>query len=1065
MTVDLQVDRDTGELLSRVALAETELGRRRSPLRLAGQVWPGLSADPGAARERLARTGDLVGEAVLGERAGRELGKVADRLRPGDVLDVVVTADRGALAMPVELIRLPRDGQPGEALGVRAGIQVLRRLAGGDDRAPARLPGPLKILAAVAAPEETKTTSPPLQVEREMQALLDAVTDVTATTPAQLQILEVASLAELTRAVHDGGFHVLHLSAHGSPTFVELEDEDGNPVPVNTGDLVDALLDAGRPVPLIVLSSCSGAAGGPDGLAVGLVEHGADRVIAMQAAVDDAYATELTAALYRYLAEHPDRPVTAALAHARRAVERRELDRARAAGRAPYPGWALPVLFAAGEDAPLVNPTAPPVGLTRPVTMASGTSVRELRLGQLIGRRPQLRTATAILRRTQPAIDRYGAAAGVLLRGVGGIGKTAIAGRVATRLREDGWTVAVHEGAWNPPRLFAAVAGATGEPGTAQLLRDPGIDDSVKLDRVLETLGCERLLLVLDDFEQNLTAGGAFADPAVAVHLDRLCAGATTGAVLMTCRYPLPDDDRLLVDLPVPPLSPAELRRLFLRLPALSDLDPADRTVIARTIGGHPRLIEFTNALLQRGALDLREAATRLRRLARARGIDLRRDRTPGQSVDDAVLLGSADILLNDLISLLSPFEAETLRQLAVCRAPVTADDLAWVLSGAPDDTDPSPTDVRHAAEAGARLADLTLLDGSVLGGDLLLHPWIGAALLRGTPDDYTREQERAIALRLRRFELGRARYLDLLDLPRHFAAVRRYDDVVAVAGQGARMVGGTLASAAYLGELRPLIPATERAAVLLADLEMSALLAAGDLRAARQVALANHERNTARAVADPANTEWQRDLSVSHERLGDLAVAAGDTTTAADHYNTGLAIRERLAAADPANTEWQRDLSISHNRLGDLARAAGDTTTAADHYNTGLAIAERLAAADPANTEWQRDLSISHNRLGDLARAAGDTTTAADHYNTGLAIAERLAAADPANTEWQRDLSISHNRLGDLARAAGDTTTAADHYNTDLAIAERLAAADPANTEWQRDLEAIRHRLLELEE
>ena len=53
------------------------------------------------------------------------------------------------------------------------------------------------------------------------------------------------------------------------------------------------------------------------------------------------------------------------------------------------------------------------------------------------------------------------------------------------------------------------------------------------------------------------------------------------------------------------------------------------------------------------------------------------------------------------------------------------------------------------------------------------------------------------------------------------------------------------------------------------------------------------------------------------------------------------------------------------HERLGDLARAAGDTGVAEQHYRVGLAIAERLAAADPDNAEYQRDLGISHARLG----------------------------------------------------------------------------------------------------
>ena len=59
--------------------------------------------------------------------------------------------------------------------------------------------------------------------------------------------------------------------------------------------------------------------------------------------------------------------------------------------------------------------------------------------------------------------------------------------------------------------------------------------------------------------------------------------------------------------------------------------------------------------------------------------------------------------------------------------------------------------------------------------------------------------------------------------------------------------------------------------------------------------------------------------------------MAAGDLGAAAEHYRAGLAIAERLAAADPTNTEWQRDLSVSRDRLGDVAVAAGDLAAAAE--------------------------------------------------------------------------------------------------------------------------------------
>jgi hypothetical protein len=41
------------------------------------------------------------------------------------------------------------------------------------------------------------------------------------------------------------------------------------------------------------------------------------------------------------------------------------------------------------------------------------------------------------------------------------------------------------------------------------------------------------------------------------------------------------------------------------------------------------------------------------------------------------------------------------------------------------------------------------------------------------------------------------------------------------------------------------------------------------------------------------------------------------------------LTIREALAAAEPGNTTYQRDVSVSYQRLADLARQAGDTEEA----------------------------------------------------------------------------------------------------------------------------------------
>ena len=947
----------------------------------------------------------------------------------------------------------------------------------------------------------------PLDVEAEMQAVLDAVSGLPGSPAAQVRILEVASLGQIRHALERDVFHVLHLSAHGSATTVELEDEDGGPVPVTAGDLMQVLRQAGRPVPLIVLSSCSGGSAS-DAMAAGLVGRGADRVIAMLAPVTDGYATILARRLYQQLAARPGDSVGQALARARRLAEddRTQDD----PDRVPLPEYGVATLLAAGGDGPLTDPAAPAAPLPAVTELGGGRSVRELPAGVLIGRRAQLRTAMRVLRRDPAAVRQFGAAGGVVLTGIGGIGKTALAGRIIARLREDGWLIAVHEGRWNPSALITATAHAlsTARPGTvsprmaaaARRLADAGIDDGPKLAAVAGLLQSCRLLVLFDDFEQNLTPGGQdFLDPAAGEVITALADAAGTGALLVTCRYPLPGPDRFLAEIPVPALSPAELRRMFLRLPALAGLDPDSQQLITRVIGGHPRLIEFTDALLRGGRSSLRHVQTRLRDLAAHHDIDLHGGRPVTQAIDQAMILGSADILLTELLALLTPRQAAVLAQIAVCRAPMTTDDLAYTLTTGPGpagtgfpgaDTPPGLAGLR--ADTG-RLADLTLL---APGADIAMHPWTAAMVTRNTPADPDRTaalHERALAMRLRRFQQHRGTYEDLLDIPRHLAALGRYDDIASIAGQAMRMLPGTLAAAAYLAEISPLIPPDQRAWTIVAELEAQALLNAGNLPAATRQLEAIHQQDQARAAADPANTEWQRDLSVSRNKLGDVAAAAGDLTAARGHYQASLDIRTRLAAADPANTEWQRDLSVSRNKLGDVAAAAGDLTAARGHYQAGLDIRTRLAAADPANTEWQRDLSVSHEKLGDVAAAAGDLTAARGHYQASLDIAHpagrrrprqhRMAARPvrqprkargrrrrgrgpdrrprplpgqprhrrtgwppptPPTPDGSATCPSATNKLGDVAAAAGDLTAARGHYQASLDIAHQAGRRRP---------------------
>ncbi|MBV9491714.1 MAG: tetratricopeptide repeat protein, partial [Verrucomicrobia bacterium] len=99
----------------------------------------------------------------------------------------------------------------------------------------------------------------------------------------------------------------------------------------------------------------------------------------------------------------------------------------------------------------------------------------------------------------------------------------------------------------------------------------------------------------------------------------------------------------------------------------------------------------------------------------------------------------------------------------------------------------------------------------------------------------------------------------------------------------------------------------------------------------------------------------------------GQVLAAQGDLAGALQNYRQALAIREKLARQDPANAGWQRDLSVSYNKVGDVLRDQGDLAGALQNCRQALAIAEKLARQGPSNAQWQGDLAFASWRVGTL--------------------------------------------------------------------------------------------------
>jgi hypothetical protein len=95
--------------------------------------------------------------------------------------------------------------------------------------------------------------------------------------------------------------------------------------------------------------------------------------------------------------------------------------------------------------------------------------------------------------------------------------------------------------------------------------------------------------------------------------------------------------------------------------------------------------------------------------------------------------------------------------------------------------------------------------------------------------------------------------------------------------------------------------------------------------------------------------------------------MAGGDLGAARTAYTESLQIARGLAAADPGNAQAARDVGVSLNDVGRVAMAGGDLGAARTAYTESLQIARGLAAADPGNAQAARDVSVSLWRLAEL--------------------------------------------------------------------------------------------------
>ncbi|GHG54334.1 tetratricopeptide repeat protein [Streptomyces griseocarneus] len=943
---------------------------RAADQRTADLLWR-LRRQPSA--ELLREAGVALGHRFLGGALGEALA--GELRRPGRHRLGIEVTDPTLADLPWEALVPP--GRP-TPLALDEGVD-LYRTARTTPRATPRadaVGGPLRILAAIGSPDGSSREL--LDYERELGRILDAV-ESCHRGGVGVRVLEWGSTSAIGMALAEEPVGILHVSCHARPGALLLETDTGDEDPVDAARFLAEVLPPGRPVPLIVLAGCSTARdehGGRPGLARSLLEHGAPAVLAMNGAVSDDYATDLCARLYEGLARDRESDLLTVFSRVRRAME----DAPR-----PLPEWATPVLFLgdpglrltgpddAGTDAN-ANANADADATDRSGRPPATATVRDRVTrgpGDFIGRRRTLRRLSRVAPR-------------MLLHGIGGIGKTSLAAELARRYETAGGLVVTVSGETGAEavleelrrRLVAhcAARNITGTHPLRQLvlvLTEQTRDWRERLVPVGDA--SLPVLLVLDNAEDNLDTdnldtGFHSADEDLA---DFLAAWAERQALIITSRFPF--DVPGLESHHLGPLSWQETRKLMWRLPGIDRLTPQEKRQVWTRLGGHPRSLEYLDALLRDGVGRFDDVTARLRAATAERtggSVATVETGAPGRLGDVLAETGALiaeDVLLPQLLARLDtvPLAGELLLGASVYRLPVDTAGLAW--QAAPvaerEQPPPAPEGMEHAM---GRLLHLGLLAPADSG--YLVHRWTAESLARRAG------RSRLTAVHRRAGDYwgwrGRAtsepvEYIQqVIEARYHHLAGGRMDEALECTRLACRELeaaGQWSREERLRREALTMVPrGSLQAAEFTADL-------AGLKK--RRGDYAQAEALYRKALATFRSLESDEHVAAALHNLGIIADHRGQAADAERLFKQSLSLKERIG------DRWA--MSFAYHELAGLALDRGDDRAAEKLYLDALAMAEEAGDLE--------GVSASHHQIALLALRAKDYAKAEQCVNLAL--------------------------------------------------------------------------------
>ena len=181
-----------------------------------------------------------------------------------------------------------------------------------------------------------------------------------------------------------------------------------------------------------------------------------------------------------------------------------------------------------------------------------------------------------------------------------------------------------------------------------------------------------------------------------------------------------------------------------------------------------------------------------------------------------------------------------------------------------------------------------------------------------------------------------------------------------------------------------------------------------------------------------------------------EAAFDAGYTQLALDIARKTVDLAKTAVEKQGKTPERLRDLSVSMNKLGDVARALGQLDDARAAYAEGEKLSRALIDEFGKTPERLRDLSVSMNKLGDVASALGQLDDARAAYAEGEKLSRALIDVYGETVPALETLAYHAARLGQLLERSGEQKDAGVRLANARLLYQRLALAMPYEARYR---------------